>query len=43
MALLDYPALGIEMLSHAKNELSALTWDKAAEKILRLYMYCLLT
>lgn len=37
MALLDYPALQKEMLTHAKRELADLTWDMAAEKIVHLY------
>ena len=37
MALLDYPAIKKEMLPHAKRELSELTWDAAANKILSNY------
>ncbi len=37
MALLDYPALKKEMLQHAKRELSALTWQATAQKIVELY------
>lgn len=37
MALLDYPAIKKEMLPHAKRELSTLTWDAAASKILSCY------
>lgn len=37
MALLDYPCLQKEMLLHAKRELSELTWDTAAQEIIRIY------
>lgn len=37
MALVDYPALQKEMLPHAKRQLSALTWDVAAQKIITIY------
>lgn len=37
MALVDYPAIQREMLPHAKRQLSHLTWDAAAKKIMTIY------
>ena len=37
MALLDYPAIKKEMLPHAKRELSELTWNAAADRIVSHY------
>lgn len=42
MALLDYPLIKEEMLKCAKEELSRVTWDVAADKINQIYKRSLL-